>query len=65
MKLKKGMNRTYDAMMQISNLTNYETKEMNKVIKKSVSKHIYKTTKWGEKYWSNLNKYKKNFSNTK
>lgn len=34
MKPKKGMNQTYYAMMQISNLTNYETKEMNKVIKK-------------------------------
>lgn len=31
------MNRTYDAMMQInSNLTNYETKEINKVIKKTL-----------------------------
>jgi hypothetical protein len=65
MKPKKGMNSTYDAMMQISNLTNYEMKEMNKVIKKSASKHIYKTTKCGEKYWSNLDKYKQNFSNTK
>jgi hypothetical protein len=52
-------------MMQISNLTNYETKEMNKVIKKIASKHIYKTTQCGEKYWSNLNKYKQKFSNTK
>jgi uncharacterized protein with PIN domain len=54
------MNRTYDAMMQInSNLTNYETKEINKVIKKNSSKHIYKTTKCGEKYWSNLDNINK------
>jgi uncharacterized protein with PIN domain len=66
MKPKKGMNQTYDAMMQInSNLTNYETKKINKVIQKNSSKHIYKTTKCGEKYWSNMDKYKQKISNTK
>lgn len=52
------MNRTYDAMMQInSNLTNYETKK--KKLKLKSSKHIYKTTKCGEKYWSNLDNINK------
>jgi len=35
------MNRTYDAMMQInSNLTNYEIKEINKVIKKKFKTYL-------------------------